>query len=160
MRPDSPLRHAKHIVRAGMLLVAGVLLLVLGRSLFVPDTWGQFGEYRGSNVAEQMAVPVRHGDNFACAECHADESETLADSGHSSLACEACHAPMALHATDGAKIGDMPVRKDQKLCLDCHLHLDARPSGHPQIHPKKHVEEQGGEPGDSCWECHEAHEPI
>ena len=111
MRPEGPLQHSKHIVRVGLLLVIGVVALVLGRSLFVPDTWGQFGSYRGANVAEQMVKPVHHGGNESCEMCHSDEYEEVAGGVHASLACEACHAPLSMHIVDDDKVGDMPIRR-------------------------------------------------
>ena len=161
MKPDGPLRHAKHIVRAGLLLVLGLIALVLGRSVFIPETWGDYGSYRGANVAEQSAVPLQHGGNASCRECHPDEFETVTEGSHGSLACESCHAPLALHVADGDKVADMPMRLEAVLCLNCHLLMDARPASQPQINPRQHVEEQDAEYSETvCFECHEPHEPF
>jgi hypothetical protein len=161
MRPESPLHHAKHVVRAALALVVGVVVIVLGRSFFVPETWGQFGSYRGSNVSEQMAQPVRHGGNESCRACHEDQYDELASAGHESLECESCHAAVAQHARDDEKIADMPIQRDLELCLTCHRQLDARPPSFPQIHAKQHIAENEGEfTEDACLECHEAHWPL
>jgi hypothetical protein len=161
VRPDSPLLHAKHIVRAAVLLVVGVVVLVLGRSLFVPSSWGQYGAYRGANRFEQMAVPVRHGGNTSCAECHPDEYDTVTSGSHHTLACEGCHAPLASHVADDELVADMPIRRSVGLCLNCHQELEGRPAAQPQINAAQHVEEQGGElTEDACFDCHEAHSPL
>jgi len=160
MRPDGPLRHAKHVVRAALMLVVGVVAIVLGRLLFVPATWGQYGAYRGANVAEQMAKPVRHGGNSACAQCHESEHHDLTRGGHASLECESCHAPIADHVLDGEKVADMPIRRGIELCLGCHEELDARPDKFPQIQPSRHVAENEGElHEEACLDCHESHWP-
>jgi len=164
MRPEGPLQHAKHIVRAGLLLVLGVVALVLGRSLFVPKTWGEFGHYRGANVAEQMDHPVVHGGNQACEECHPDEYEEVTGGVHASLACESCHAPLAAHVADEEMIAEMPVQRSRSLCLNCHEQMDARPATHPQVIWKAHLKDQGVEESDFtdavCFDCHEAHAPL
>lgn len=161
MRPDSPLAHAKHIFRVFLMLVAGIVALVLGRSLFVPDTWGQHGAYRAAALEQHHGKEPRHGGNTACASCHEDRMEEVETGGHASLACEGCHAPLSGHAAAGEKIADMPVRRGAELCLRCHERLDARPATHPQINPVQHLEEQEAEAGpESCFDCHEAHSPL
>jgi len=161
MRPDSPLAHAKHILRAGLLLVAVAVVLVLGRSFFVPPSWGEYGRYRGDNVAQQRAIPPRHGGNAACRECHEDETTELLAGAHAKLACEGCHAPLASHASGDELLAEMPVRKDAELCLGCHRQLDARPAGHPQINERAHLAEQEVEPApDVCFDCHAPHSPL
>jgi hypothetical protein len=161
VRPDGPLAHAKHIVRAGLLLVAGLVALLLGRSLFVPETWGEHGSYRAANVSEQMSHPVMHGGNTSCRDCHADEYEAVAGDGHATLACELCHAPLAYHVADGDKIADMPIRKSAALCISCHQRMDARPASQPQINPRQHVEDQDEEYDETvCFDCHGPHEPF
>jgi predicted CXXCH cytochrome family protein len=160
MRPDGPLRHAKHVARAALMLIVGLVAIVLGRSLFVPATWGDHGPYRGANVAEQMALPIQHAGNATCAACHEEQRDDLIGGGHASLECESCHAPVSEHARDEEKIADMPIRREIELCLTCHQELDARPAGFPQIQPKRHVAENEGEFHDQvCLDCHEAHVP-
>ena len=161
MKQDSPLWHAKHVVRAFLLLIIAVVALVLLRTLLVPDSWGQFGWYRGDNVAEQRAKEQRHGGNTACMECHDQEYETLAGAGHAAVKCEGCHAAVALHAVDGEWIAEMPIHREAELCLRCHQWLDARPRNFPQIKPREHVDEQGGEYGPAvCFDCHDPHAPL
>jgi hypothetical protein len=162
MRSDSPFLHAKHAVRAFLLLLLGLVLLVLGRSAFVPPSWGAHGSYRAANVPQQMALPIRHGGNSACTTCHDTEPAALAAGSHATLACEACHAPLAAHVQDDEKIADMPMRRSADLCLLCHAKLDARPAEHPQILPRAHLEELGvAESSDQvCFECHNPHSPI
>jgi hypothetical protein len=161
MRPDSPLAHAKHILRAALLLVLATVAVVLGRFLFVPASWGQWGSYRADNVEEQRAVPARHGGNAACAACHDAEHAELVGGRHATLACESCHAPLAQHVAGDELVAEMPVRRDVGLCLDCHARLDARPVDHPQIQERQHLAEQGVEPTpDVCFDCHSPHSPL
>ena len=161
MRDDSPLRPMKHVIRAAILLVVALVLLVVFRSVLVPETWGQYGAYRASNVPEQLALPVHHGGDASCRPCHEEQWETHDASAHVVVRCELCHAPVSGHATADAKVADMPTHREADLCLDCHRPLDARPDRVPQIQAERHVREMGGEPGpEACFDCHDPHEPL
>lgn len=161
MKTDNPMLHAKHIFRLVLLLVVAIVALVLGRSAFVPDTWGEHGSYRASNVPEQRALPVVHGGDVSCQPCHEEEYETKADGAHAPVRCEGCHAPVTAHARDGEKFADMPKPTDNTVCLRCHEQLDARPTSHPQVDPRQHVKRMGEDWSDDiCLDCHIAHEPA
>ncbi len=161
MDSRSPLFHAKHILRAFIALLVLVVALLLGRSFFVPDTFGQYGHYRGASVAEFRALPVRHGGDTSCQECHADQFATHAAGGHHSVHCESCHAPLAVHVAGGARVADMPIRRSADLCLGCHRRLEARPATFPQIQPREHLQEQDAEfTPDVCFDCHDPHAPL
>lgn len=160
MQVDNPIRHAKHVFRILLLLAATIVAIILGRSAFVPDTWGQYGWYRGANVAEQRDRPVRHGGDVSCQRCHEKQAAAHDDGAHISVRCEVCHAPVAQHAVGGQKIGAMPTHRDRNLCLRCHRRLTARPKDFPQIEPQQHVEDNGGEWGEAvCFDCHDPHSP-
>lgn len=161
MEPASPLRHAKHIFRVFLLLIVALVVLILGRDFLVPPTFGEYGHYRAANVAEQRALAPRHGGDRACLPCHREQYSTHESGVHATVRCELCHAPVAVHAKDGEKIADMPIRKTADLCILCHQRLEARPSAQAQIQPKAHVLEQGSEPGpESCFDCHDPHSPL
>lgn len=163
MDPESPLIHTKHVFRAAILLLAVVGSLLLGRSLFVPKTWGEFGWYRGAAVAEHRARPVRHLGDETCAMCHENEFTEHAAGVHAVVRCELCHGPLVLHANleDGEKIADMPIRRTRELCELCHRRLDARPASFPQIDVREHLTAQDIElTPDACFDCHDPHSPI
>lgn len=161
MKPDSPFAHAKHVFRAGFLFFLGVVGLIVLRSVLAPPTWGEYGPYRGDSVREYHVLPVMHGGNAACAECHEDVVAEHDAGYHVTVDCEVCHAPVASHAVDGTTVAEMPVHKSASLCLGCHQELTARPDAFPQIRPAEHLEEMGGEPGEqACFECHNPHSPL
>lgn len=163
MNPESPLAHSKHVFRAAILLIVVVVAMVLGRSLFVPETWGEFGQYRGAAVAEHRDKPMRHGGNDTCAMCHDEEAAEVASGVHASVQCELCHGPVVLHADieEGAVLAEMPIRRNRELCELCHRKLDARPADFPQVDVREHVTENGGElTADACFACHDPHSPF
>lgn len=163
MNPESPLLHAKHVFRAAILLLAVLIAMVLGRSLFVPDTWGEFGPYRGAAVAEFRDKPVRHGGDDACGVCHDEEFAEHAAGVHAQVRCELCHGPVALHADleEGEVLAEMPIHRSDELCELCHRRLEARPAAFPQIDVREHVVSNGGElTANACFDCHDPHSPI
>jgi len=163
MNPESPLTHAKHVFRAAILLIAVVVTLILSRSLFVPETWGEYGWYRGAAVDEHRARQVRHLGDETCAMCHEAEFDVHAEGAHASVRCELCHGPVTLHADleEGEKIAEMPVRRTRELCELCHRELAARAEGFPQIDVRDHLAEfDVALAPDACFECHDPHSPF
>lgn len=163
MNPESPLVHAKHVFRAAILLIAVVVTLFLGRSFFVPETWGEYGWYRGAAVEDHRAKEVRHQGDDACGMCHDTEFAEHAAGVHAPVRCELCHGPAATHIDmeEGEKTGDMPIRRTRELCELCHRELAARAAEFPQVDVREHLAENGGElTSDACFECHDPHSPF
>jgi len=163
MEPRSSLAHSKHVVRAALMLFLVVVALVLGRSLFVPPTWGESGWYRGASPLEHRAKEVRHGGDEACEMCHSEQTEVHVDGVHQTVRCELCHAPVAAHVDldEGEKLADMPTRRSRELCELCHRHLEARPADFPQIDVREHLLAAGAElTDDVCFDCHDPHSPL
>jgi len=72
---------------------------------------------------------------------------------HATVACEACHGPLAKHADDpGANVPKLPQVGD--LCRRCHEKDAAKPQGFPQVVTAEH---SGGVPCDSCHQPHNPH---
>jgi predicted CXXCH cytochrome family protein len=142
-------------------MLIGLVVLVLGRPLFLPDSWGMYGRYRADSVDEHRQLPLKHGGDAACASCHTEQVELHENGAHRAVRCELCHAPVATHASGGEKLADMVIHRDAELCVRCHRELEARPEGFPQVQPRRHVEENGSEftPA-ACFDCHDPHSPL
>ena len=160
------MKHAQHIIRFVLVLaVIGIGFLVF-RTWLVPDSFGihndsyMYGYHRGDSDAEQADLPVSYRGTARCATCHEAQATTVAAAAHRSLSCESCHGPMRGHN------GNMPrMLKDAspEACLVCHATLQARPASFPQIASfAAHMQQQGQplEPGMTCLDCHDAHEPM
>jgi predicted CXXCH cytochrome family protein len=161
MQADNPILHTKHIFRVFILLVLVVIAIILGRGLFVPDSWGLYGGFRGDNVEQQRAKAVHHGGDASCQKCHEEEFDTHEGGGHAAVRCEVCHGPVSIHVSGDKKIAAMPMNRGRDLCLRCHRKLEARPATFPQVEPRAHVDENGGDWGDeACIECHIPHAPL
>jgi predicted CXXCH cytochrome family protein len=154
------MEHSKHVLRMLFLVILVLVGFHILRTLFTPRSFGKHGHYRADNVREQMAKPVIHGESAACASCHVDRSRDMAAGRHASVACEVCHAPLAVHVREGAPVAKMPRFRSTALCLRCHDELDARPKGFPQVRADEHLRRGGLEMGpEVCMGCHDAHNP-
>lgn len=161
MQPPESLRHLKHVFRVALLLVLLVVVFVLGRYLFIPPSWGMYGFYRGDNLAEQKAHPVRHGGDASCRPCHKEQFATHEGGPHKTVRCEVCHAPVSTHVSGDKKTADMVIKKDVELCAVCHRKLSARPADFPQVELRQHVEGWGQTFSDQvCFMCHNPHKPL
>ncbi|MBI4211643.1 MAG: cytochrome C [Deltaproteobacteria bacterium] len=155
------MKHTKHYWRAGFLLVGGLIGFIFVRHFLVPTSFGQFGFYRGTNLAEQQAKSVVHGGKESCSTCHEDVAKNHAAGSHAVVQCENCHAALSKHINkDGEFVELMPIDRSPQLCLRCHRSLPSRPTGFPQIETKEHLgldepELQAG----ACLACHNSHRP-
>lgn len=152
------MEHARHVFRVVFVVLAGLVVVVIGRSFLVPRSYGMYGAYRFDNVAQQAnARPPLHAGARSCGDCHDDRLAGLAKGKHARVSCEVCHAPLGLHVKDADVIAEMPVDRSFRLCARCHRKIDGRPEGFPQVVIEQHV--QGGLGAKGCLECHDAHSP-
>lgn len=126
-------------------------MFLLVRQVLVPKTFGQFGHYRASVLEEIRNTPVKYAGQELCAACHTDVAETRQAGRHKGVACEACHGPLAGHATDPANKPTKP--EATPLCVNCHERDAAKPAWFKQVAVKAHY---GGE---NCTGCHQPHKP-
>jgi predicted CXXCH cytochrome family protein len=140
----------EHLLRMAGLFAAGTAVFLIAQAVLVPADFGQVGHYRtGALTANRARTPAFAGQ-AACVDCHPDVVEARAANQHKDVRCEACHGPLAKHASEGVKV----VRPDPAtLCVKCHAANPARPASFPQVKAAEHA---GGE---VCTTCHSAHAP-
>lgn len=164
-----------HLHRALMLLVVPVVLALalpwLLRSLpaptgasialtdtpwlLVPNTFGEHGYYRGSNVHEWIRMPAQFSpDNSACAQCHRPVASTWARGEHRNISCQTCHGARLSHIQGKGEPSAPTLELSPELCLLCH---DAGVVGRPIDFPKIIPGEHSG--GLECTLCHNPHSP-
>ena len=159
-KSKSLMEHAKHIIRAVLLLVVAAVLFVLVRHALIPASFGEYGHYRYLSVAEYASLQPLHGAPDGCNDCHEEQAEARAEGKHASVSCEVCHAPLATHVLNDERVAPMTVRRSTQLCGWCHERLIARRATMPQVHMTDHVIEKDGELTEAaCLECHNAHNP-
>ena len=163
-------RHATHIVRVATLFAVGFAVFLVARRVFVPTDFGTLGFYRAGAIDDVRVRPITFAGRAACEECHTGQywaenvteapADPEKDNRHSTLPCEACHAPMAFHAVDQQKPemtgNERPVPKvaADSLCLGCHRQITGRPAHQPQVVFGVHENTR-----ERCESCHKPHRP-
>jgi hypothetical protein len=144
-------RDWEHLARVAGLFLAGLVVFLVLKAVFVPPGFGLYGHYRAGALDDNRARPLAHAGRAACAECHSDVVEVKTTGKHAGVSCEACHGPHARHAEDPSAAA--AHRPDAQLCLVCHTANVAKPRSFPTIV----VEEHAGT--ESCLTCHTPHKP-
>lgn len=165
MHTESRSKYNSHLIK---LVIAMIIFGVAGffaRTLFVPDSMGQYGHYRGADIEDQKNVQVRLGTNDSCFQCHKPVRTIHKKGVHSTVSCEVCHGPYGNHIADGKKIGTQPVKRGDEisqLCLRCHNKvIQARPrKSIRMIGMPEHLEQKQVQMTHSCNQCHMVHDPL
>ncbi len=130
-----------------------ISLFLILRSFLVPDTFGQYGHYRGASLADNAEAEIHYAGQQACLECHQDIEDLKITDVHSGLHCETCHGPGQKHVLSGEP-ADIFRQGTRELCGICHEKNTAkRKSAIFQIELSKHNTEK------NCIECHNPHQP-
>ena len=147
------------IVRLVLLTIAIVVSYLIARYFLTPQTFGEFGWYRGEALAEHAShIPVFAGRKV-CLECHEDIQDKLLKGPHKTIGCETCHGGVI--SSEAAPLtkehADNPDVKIPKIgdngCLRCHEFSPSRPAWMKQVNSKDHYR------GNKCVECHVPHQP-
>jgi hypothetical protein len=109
------MNHNKHAIRALLIIIAALVAGFGVRSALIPDSWGQFGPYRGDHLFEIRKQEPLIQDDDSCLDCHEKEWE-MAEGKHAAAPCEDCHQSASLHAvkSDKAPSGDAVARTEAK----------------------------------------------
>ncbi|TNF47724.1 hypothetical protein EP232_03165 [bacterium] len=168
------MEHTKHLWRAVLIWVIITIGYLLGRGFLVPDTFGEYGYYRGANLEEQMNIRVpKHGvGSESCAPCHDERVSEMAETPHRVINCETCHGPLRTHVEYDSieafiedpgqfeRTAEMEIHSAQELCIKCHDYQLAKPKDYTTIVVVEHLEERDMELGPYvCLECHDPHDP-
>ncbi len=148
-------RNAGHLIRPAVVLLAALGLFILGRGIFIPKTFGQYGHYDAASLDRIRQRPISYAGQDACVMCHDDQAKVRASGPHAHVACEACHGPQQAHAGADDPSAHKPVLPDTAvLCKRCHEKDAAKPKSFPQVVSAEH---SGGA---ACNVCHTPHNPL
>ena len=140
----------KRLLILTFVLVAAFLLF---RSLMIPDTFGQYGHYRGASLDEIKALDVKYLGEAACLDCHEEYGDMKGEDLHAEISCESCHGPGWKHVEEPAP-ENIVVPSGREFCALCHEENAARSNrAVAQISLNEH------NPDNSCVECHNPHAP-
>ena len=130
-----------------------ISLFLLLRHFLVPDTFGQYGHYRGASLEDNAAVEIHYAGQQACLECHQDIEDQKIQDVHSDIHCETCHGPGQKHVVSG-EASDIFKPSGREFCGSCHAKNAAKPKDAVfQVNLAEHNF------GKNCTECHNPHQP-
>ena len=138
-----------------LIIIFGFLALAffVGRRLARPDSFYEYGHYRGKALTELSERAPKYVPRKVCADCHDQEAAQNAAGPHAKISCQTCHGPGNLHVDDPQK-SNIIHPNVVATCTRCHLENKARPSKFPQIAIPDHND------GKSCNKCHTVHNPL
>ncbi|MCB1060508.1 MAG: hypothetical protein KDB65_09765 [Calditrichaeota bacterium] len=141
------------VSRLVLIFAVIIIAFVATRWWLRPDTFGEYGHYRGKALPAAVAKSPHYISKTTCAECHDDEAAQNTAGPHKKINCQTCHGPGASHIEDPSTDN---IRKPEVIptCLRCHEERAARPAKFPQINYKEHAD------GEACNTCHHVHNPL
>jgi len=163
--PEYKSKAYSHVFRIILILVVTAVVGVLIRNLVLPDSFGEYGHYRGNAIKDEINRPIRNGTNASCLSCHPYIREMHLRGVHNTVSCEFCHGPVADHIKDGKVIAQLPKKVGadiKKLCLRCHNQIiRARPKESiKMITMPQHLQEKHVRIDHNCNQCHNVHAPL
>jgi len=143
-----------HLKRAFTLLALAIIVFIIARSILVPDSFGQYGWYRGDSVNELRNHTLNYAGSTSCGEenCHTIIYSVWIKDRHKTVNCETCHGPAQKHALNPRETLKQ-ADDTREFCGKCHFKKIARPENFPQIDPDTHGQDL------RCVYCHNPHKP-
>jgi hypothetical protein len=141
------------ITRLAIAFAIFISLFIVVRKLLVPDTFGEYGHYRGASLIDNALPEIHYAGQQACFECHQDVEDLKKEDVHSEIHCETCHGTGQKHVLSG-EAKDILKPAGREFCGNCHAKNAAKPLGAiVQVDVDKH------NTGKNCTECHNPHQP-
>lgn len=138
-----------------VILVFAILLGIMfaAKYFLTPESWREYGPYRGNAIKEIAAQEAKFVDTETCAMCHDLIANLKMEGEHKSVQCETCHGPGYKHMDDQEK-NQMEIPEGREFCIRCHAKNLARPQNMiKQIDAVEHNK------GENCITCHNPHSP-
>jgi hypothetical protein len=140
------------INRILLLFIVFIGLFLLVRHFLIPETYGQYGHYRGASLDEIASREMTFADVEDCKACHSDILEKLENEMHAGLSCLICHGPGRVHVED-PQLGNINKDSGREFCGRCHDIHPSRPADViNQVDILTHHTEKT-----NCIECHNPH---
>ncbi len=142
--------QVKRLLILSVILVGSFLIL---RSFLIPDSFGEFGHYRGDVLNEIQSLEVKYQGETVCLDCHEDYGEFKKVGLHAEISCESCHGPGWKHIED-PNPENILLPEGREFCGLCHNKNAARDAREiAQVDLNEHNSES------DCMECHNPHAP-
>jgi len=140
----------KRLALAFAIFISAFLII---RHFLRPESFGQYGFYRGASLEEIAQLPVKFAGHKVCLDCHQDIDDLKQQDVHSEISCETCHGPGQKHSENGdTTLLEKPVSRES--CGICHSKNAAKKKEAVfQVNLKEHNTQK------KCIECHNPHQP-
>lgn len=79
----------QHLKREFILLFMAIVAFIIVRSLFVSESFGQYGW--GNSVNELMSFNVTNANSTECVDCHQNVYSVWANGSHNIVNCDDCY---------------------------------------------------------------------
>jgi hypothetical protein len=141
------------IPRLALAFAIFISLFLVLRHFLVPDTFGEYGHYRGASLIDNQLPEIHYAGQQACFDCHQDIEDKKAQDVHSSIHCETCHGPGQKHVVS-SEAADIIKPSGREFCGRCHSVNPAR-----RLNAVFQVDLNKHNVGKNCTECHNPHQP-
>jgi len=135
-----------------LLFIAFIGLFLLVRHFLIPDTFGQYGHYRGDSLEENKSRKTVFANREDCFTCHTEIQEKLEGEMHAGLSCLICHGPGGAHVED-PQLGNIEKESGREFCGRCH---DTNPARSTDLVYQVDIHTHHPEKTD-CIDCHNPH---
>jgi hypothetical protein len=141
------------IPRLAIAFTIFIILFLFIRHLLIPDTFGEFGHYRGDALIDNANIEIHYAGQQACFECHQDIEDGKTMDAHNPIHCETCHGPGQKHVSSSLA-ADIFKPSTREFCGSCHsLNAAKRQSAIYQVNLSEHNVDK------KCIDCHNPHQP-
>ena len=141
------------ITRLAIAFAIFIALFLIIRKILVPESFGQYGHYRGDSLNDYAKFEIHYAGQQACLECHQDVEDMKQSDVHKTIRCETCHGPGLKHV-ESADAADIQKPNSREFCGVCHEKNSAR-----RIDAVNQIMLSEHNTGKNCIECHNPHQP-
>ena len=129
----------------------GLFLIV--RHFLIPDSFGQYGHYRGDALLDNLDKQKVYANTEDCGYCHDDILAMLSADMHAGISCLTCHGP-GLEHIDNPEPSNIIKESSREFCGRCHALNPSRPNDViVQVDINTHNIEK-----ENCIDCHNPHQ--
>lgn len=108
-----------------ILFAVFIVLFLIARHFLVPDSFGEYGHYRGDALKDNSEKEQVYATQSECYDCHSDIKEMLDSDMHAGISCLSCHGP-GLEHIDNMEASSIEKHTSREFCGRCHALNPAR----------------------------------